>query len=949
MRKSTIFALLALSILLGSCGSSSDDSAPGDNTNGSDNNSPGPNGAGSTTDTTANGDGSGNTAGAGLSHVGSPVPTAPAIANDPQISEFGRTRAAALPNDLGIMFEVIENHGTGTDGECKTLSAEYASCSVINIHIKDAAAVLNDGNWRLYFHSIRRILRVDSDEFGVVLVNGDLNYIEPTAGFTGFSGDVKTLKLITEFAHLIETDFMPRYWLVQDGQPAVLISNTDSETDENAYAVDITGDNRRQFDNEPNPLATASTRHSANSPIATIAAELNATAIQTRIVPKPTAMSVATGVLQIDAGFSFMNTGLTSAEATALTTRQAQFMSTNGVVPLQASIDSTLAIDAYTLIVNANGISITAGGQESLFNGAQSLLGLVQPGIGSLAYVTINDSPRFSHRGIHLDVARNFHSMTTVKKLLDQMAAYKLNKLHMHLSDDEGWRLAIGALPELTSVGAKREFQLDTAGNVTEASALMPQLGSGPNANNQGTGHYSRAEFVDLLKYAAARHISVIPEFDMPAHARAAVVAMRARAANLGTPTDINVRLDDPADTSRYLTVQHFNDGILNPCIAGTYSFIDAVITEVASMYSDAGVALSVWHMGGDEAKNVFKGPGFQDITDGEKINWKGDVDTTASDYPWEASPACATFISNTAGVNSRADLTPYFVKRVSETVANAGIPTMYAYQDIYGDLTPADLTTTHAGVGFWEVVYSGGFNHANDFSNRGFETILMAPDFLFFDFPYEVDPKDRGFYWATRFNDTRKVFAFAPENLPQNAETSVNREGRAWSATGDVANLGFHGMQAQLWSETVRTPQHVDYMLFPRLLALAERAWHRAEWELDYVPGELFSGESGNMTNKVDKQALAADYAGFAAALGQKELKKLDAAGVQYRIPVPGGVMSGSQVEMNVGLPGLPMEYSTDGNNWQLWSAANKPVTAQAVRARSADSSRAGRAISLP
>jgi len=455
------------------------------------------------------------------------------------------------------------------------------------------------------------------------------------------------------------------------------------------------------------------------------------------------------------------------------------------------------------------------------------------------------------------------------------MAAYKLNKLHIHLTDDEGWRLQIPSLPELTSVGGQRQFQLDSNGNVFEGNALMPQLGSGPASNNAGSGFYTRADFIEILEYATARFIDVIPAIDMPAHARAAVVSMRARAANLGSPLSTDIRIDDPEDTSRYRTIQHYDDGILNPCI----------------------------------------------------------FDPSAWDFPWEGSPACATYIQNTAGVNSREDLQPHFVERVSQIVSDAGIPAMYAYQDIYDDRNANTLATTRAGVGFWEVVHqNSNYNNAAGFANRGFETVIAVPDFLYFDFPQEVDPEERGYYWATRFTDTRKVFAFAPENLPQNAETSVTNNGGTWTATGTASNPDYIGMQGQLWGETVRTPAQVDYMAFPRLLALAERAWHRADWELDYAAGTTFSAS----TNLVSDELLANDWASFAAALGTKELAKLDAAGVQYRIPVPGASTATGTLEMNVAYPGLPLEAGT-GNAlstfrptlrkrcWQPWRSRPK------------------------
>ncbi|MBX2880278.1 MAG: carbohydate-binding domain-containing protein [Granulosicoccus sp.] len=897
-----------------------------------------------------------NSDGSALSHTGITVPRNPVNpVGTAFFSDTGRAQAAASADNLSVVYEVVENHGgdafgAGSADNCSTLGAQFSSCSVTNLHIKDATGALNGGNWKLYFHSIRRILRVDSDEFSVSFVNGDLNYLEPTDQFSGFSGAVKTVALVTEYSHLIESDFMPRYWLVNGAGDVTLIANTDEDTDESRYAAPIDGENRRAFNGEPIELASAQSRYTRNQPIQSILDSSPPTSaeIQARVIPTPRSVTPGSGSLDISGGFSFQGTGLTAGSINALQSRQSLFMSTGTAVPLSASIDSTLGSNANRVIVDAAGIKLFGADNEALFNAAQTLLSLVQIGVGTIPYITIDDSPRFSYRGMHVDVARNFHSVATIKKLLDQMAAYKLNRLHLHLSDDEGWRLQIASLPELTSVGAKRSFQLDGNGNVTEAGGLLPQLGSGPNTSNQGTGFYTSAEFVDLLQYAAHRHITIIPEFDMPAHARAAVVAMRARAANLGSADDINIRVDDPQDSSRYLTIQHYDDGILNPCIPGTYNFVSTVVNDVKALYDQAGVALTVWHMGGDEANNVFTGNGFQDVNEPNKVPWRGEIVRSEWDFPWERSPSCAQFIANTAGVDTREALQPYFVKRVSQIVANAGISTLYAYQDIYDELNAAELATQSAGVGYWEPVATDtGYENINGFINRGFEAVVAVPDFLYFDFPQEVDPQERGYYWATRFTDTRKVHGFAPENLPQNAETSVNREGAFWSATGTATSTGVAGMQGQLWSETVRTPAQFDYMVFPRLLALAERAWHRASWELDYVPGRSFSG--GGATNFVDQTARNTDYALFARTLAVKELPKLDAAGIAYRIPVPGAQSQGGVLQMNSALPGVDLEYSTNGQDFVSYSTGASANGVQAIRARSSNGARTGRVDTLP
>ncbi len=954
MKKLSAVALLCPFLILSACDSSSSSDSGATTTSGDSSATSGST-AGNTTDgDTTNGgtsagtstDGSGSTSSgltgsgpdtattlldAGLSHSGTPIPSVAAIPNDPQILASGRSRAAALPNSPGVIFEVFTNQGTSFNIQCRAEHrAQYNACSVVNLHINDANGSLDDNAWKLYFHSTRRILQVASDEFTVTHVNGDLHYLSPNDQFAGFGGGVKSLKMITEFNHLVETDFQPRYWIAR-GNDAQLIANTDEETNENAYAMEITGDNRFEFVGEENPIATSSLRFDRNDNFNARLAASNSVDTA-RIIPMPSSLTVGSGSLDIGSGFSFASLDLPAASISALQTRQAQFMSTSAGVPLSASIDAGMAANTYTLNVTASGITMAASDQSMLFYAAQSLLALVQPGVGSIPLVSINDSPRFEFRGMHVDVARNFHSVDAMKKLIDQMAAYKLNKLHLHLSDDEGWRLEIPALPELTSVAGKRGFQTDENGNVTETDSLMPAMGSGPNTNNQGSGFYSRAQFIDLLQYANDRFIEVIPEFDMPAHARAAVVAMRARARNLGDSRNLNVRIDDPDDTSRYITVQNYTDSFINPCVPGTYNFLQTIIGEVKDMYTAANLPFNVWHMGGDEAVNIMLGFGFEN------------PDTQNFDQPWAGSPVCAAFINDTAGVNSRDDLTPYFIKRVSQLVSDAGIPKLYAYQDIYGNLSANELNTTGAGVGFWAALANGNASNtigsANSFSTRGFETVIGTPDFLYFDFPYEVDPKERGYYWAARQTNTEKVFKFTPENLAQNASISLERYGRPWTATNQGNNQGYAGMQGFLWSETVRTPEQFDYMLFPRLLALAERAWHAADWELPYVAGETFDSQSGQ--SNID--SINNDYATFAAAIGTRELLKLDAAGIQYRVPPPGAKVIGGQLQMNSHFPGLALEYSNDGNSWQSWNSANPPATAAFVRSKSADGSRISR-----
>ena len=224
---------------------------------------------------------------------------------------------------------------------------------------------------------------------------------------------------------------------------------------------------------------------------------------------------------------------------------------------------------AYDLDITPRRAIVVGYDAAGAFYGLMSILSLIPTeGAPRIATLEAHDSPRFAYRGAFLDVARNFHSKQAVMRLLDQMAAWKMNRFHFHLSDDEGWRIEIPGLPELTEVGAKRCHDL------SEQRCLLPQLGSGPFSDNNGSGYFSRADYIEIVKYAQARHIQVIPEIDMPAHARAAVIAMEARYQRLmkeGQSEQASAyRLIDPTDDSNTTSVQLYDrTSYLNPCIAG--------------------------------------------------------------------------------------------------------------------------------------------------------------------------------------------------------------------------------------------------------------------------------------------------------------------------------------------------------------------------------------------
>lgn len=521
-----------------------------------------------------------------------------------------------------------------------------------------------------------------------------------------------------------------------------------------------------------------------------------------------------------------------------------------------------------------------------------------------------------------LDTGRNFKSKQAVLRLLDQMAAYKLNKFHFHLSDDEGWRIEIPGLPELTQVGSKRCHDL------SEQKCLLPQLGSGPDSDNLGSGYFSRNDYIEIIKYAKARFIDVIPEIDMPAHARAAIMSMEARYNRLmakGKKEEaIEYRLVDPTDTSNTTTVQFYDrKSYLNPCLDSSKHFVDKVITEIAQMHKEAGQPITVWHFGGDEAKNIRLGAGYQDTNATTKEDGKGLINQSIEDHPWAKSQACQTLVKQ-GTIKDIKHLPSYFAIEVSKIIKDHGINHMQAWQDgvKYAE-SAKDFAVDKVTVNFWDTLYWGGYDSASEWTNKGYQVVISNPDYVYFDFPYEVNPKEHGYYWGTRFNDERKVFSFAPNNLPQNAETSTDRDGNAFTAKGTMDWTGSYGLSAQLWNEIVRTDEQMEYMMYPRLIAVAERAWHQADWEIAYKKEREFAQGT---THYVDQKKLLNDWTLFANLIGQRELPKLDLANIDYRLPIPGAKLENGKLIANIVFPGLSIEYST--NNGKNWNHYNGPVS---------------------
>ncbi len=537
--------------------------------------------------------------------------------------------------------------------------------------------------------------------------------------------------------------------------------------------------------------------------------------------------------------------------------------------------------EAYRLRIHpTEGITLTGGGIAGLFYGLQSLRGLLPlDGSRNLSACEIVDAPRFPYRGLHLDSARNFIPKATVLRVLDLMGRLKLNVFHFHLTDDEGWRMDVPALPELREVASRR-------GHGPEL--LPPAYGSGPEPDvRPGSGHYSPADMVEILKAATARHIEVVLELEMPGHARAAIRAMEIRAARMKAKGDgaraSRFLLRDPEDRSHYRSIQLFTDNVMDPALPSTYAFIDTVLDHIQALYKEAGAPLRTIHMGGDE------------VPEGA----------------WKASPACQS-LAKTLGLRSTDDLWGVFYRRLHEQLKARGL-SLSGWEEIALKPNPdgkprlipdASTAGRNWNIYVWNnVVGWGSEDLAYKLANAGHKVVLTPVSNLYLDMAPEPDPREPGQYWGG-FAPLDAPFRFLPLDFYRNAFADANGIPLGPEAFKDKVRLtpegarNILGIQACLWTETVRDDATLEHLMLPRLFGAAERAW---------APEPAWS-------TPADYQK---SWNAFVRALATRELPRLDRDTTpwNYRIAPPGLRLDRDGVRVNHELPGLTLRYTTDGS----------------------------------
>ena len=553
--------------------------------------------------------------------------------------------------------------------------------------------------------------------------------------------------------------------------------------------------------------------------------------------------------------------------------------------------DPSLKGEAYQLTIAKNIITLKASDYSGIVYGLQSLRQIITTtNLEGLEWplLEINDSPRFSYRGFLLDVARNFYGPTKIKEVLDLMSLFKLNRLDFRLTDDEGWRIEIPDLPELTDIGAKRGYSPE------QKNRLIPMYGSGADGGVTGNGYINRQEFIDILKFAHQRSIKIMPQISFPSHARAAIKAMDHRYENpqvYENKDEIkSYQLSDPDDQSKYRSAQNYNDNIICICQESAYHFYEKVVDEILAMYKDAEVPIDLFSIGADELPYGV----------------------------WTASPICKDFIANnTRGILDVNDLYEYNLKRLKSILEKRNL-TMAGWEDILLDHSEksqeeTQIKSEHFNYEVIPYVWNNSWGGGREdmiykFANLGFKTVMSNSSAFYFDMTDDKDMENFGLNWSG-YVDYRDAWGTDPGNVfanySLNKKHGITPQYIAQTEkiqTDKKTNL--LGVQSQLWTETVRSASIFDELLLPNLPVFSERAWSiRPHW----------------MTlNNSEEQMMAMnlDWNLFANMLGQRSLPMLNSiyGDIAYDLPKPGAIIENDMLKVRVPFPGLKVRYTTNG-----------------------------------
>lgn len=506
----------------------------------------------------------------------------------------------------------------------------------------------------------------------------------------------------------------------------------------------------------------------------------------------------------------------------------------NPTAPIRLILDPSMKEEeAYTLDVTTTQITMQAKTATGIFYAIQTfrqLLPFKRPGkneVLTIPCISVKDNPRFAYRGMHLDVSRHFFDVTVVKRYLDMMARYKLNHFHWHLTDDQGWRVQIDAYPKLTTISSWRDETLK--GHYDETPWKYDGARHG--------GYYTKDQIREIVSYAEERHITIVPEIEMPGHAQAILAAYPEFGC---TGNNIEVRRE-----------WGISEDVLCPK-EETFRFLEAVLTEVIDLFPGRYI-----HIGGDECPKT----------------------------QWNASDYCRELMQR-EGIPDAENLQSWFVKRIEKFINSKG-RVMIGWDEILeGGLAPNAVVMSWRGM-------EGGIEAAK----QAHDVIMTPTSHVYLDYYQSTHPEEP--LAIGGYLPISQVYSLEP--IP--AELTPEQQKHIL------------GAQANVWTEYIETPLKLDYMAWPRGMALAEVVWSPAD-QRD------FTGFAQRLIVHLDVLRSEGIYAA-------NHLYDLD-----YQTRIENGQLFLAFEKI---LPDIIVNYSIDGEkSWQPIATALKIDSSMTVIARS-------------
>ena len=417
--------------------------------------------------------------------------------------------------------------------------------------------------------------------------------------------------------------------------------------------------------------------------------------------------------------------------------------------------DTSLGEEAYRLEVTRKGIDITASSSHGVFYAFQTLrqlfpVELLKSGNAEsveVPAVSIEDEPTLGYRGVLFDVCRHFFTVDQVKEVIDLIAMHKMNRLHWHLTDDQGWRIEIKSYPRLTEIGSVREDSPKVG-----SPAYAPEMEGKP----YGPYFYTQDEIREVVSYAADRFVTVVPEIEMPGHAVAALAAYP--------------ELGCTGEQYRVRTIWGISEEVACPGKESTFRFWEDVLAEVIDLFPSEYI-----HIGGDECPRVA----------------------------WEKCPACQARIK-AEGLQNEDELQSYFNHRIEKFLNEHGRRMIGWDEILEGGVTPTTTIMSWRGS-------EGGIAAA-----KAGNTVIMTPKtHCYLDYPQGKDKTIEPPYGERRPNH--------PHFLPLENVYSLD----PYDQLTPDEQKNVIGVQGNMWTEHTPTFKHVEYMLLPRMAAIAEVGWN--------------------------------------------------------------------------------------------------------------------------